>query len=563
MAEISELGESLLARARSNNEMRAKRNRRQAYNIAFGTAAVGLLNNQLTKRADQFLQKEQVLAAKARYKATADQAAQIYKIRDAAATNNQSMEDYFYESRYLPALQDAYTAKFGEEFTKESYLPQMQAEARRLAAAEAVEFEDALRMADGVPSLDQASRNIDSLVAPPRNAGEALLGKVGEFISGKSGEDVRSEILQRVEEEGLIKNQSAKIVFDKILADGGASAAVDWIDQLNTEDFNPNTTITEAHDVIVNDNEVIFAKVTTLYDPATRETRIIDISHTVAHKGTTPDIRDRAQTLEEERFRHGKIVDARDYGFQVGESLRTQRNVDREFQRSVLNDETAASQFDRELAFRQGAQAEDVALRRQGLALNTAELAERVRSNVAAEADRDESMRLEEQSLEQRERGMLLETQFRYDELMDRQSARRQEFERELRRAAEIQQTAHRTLNGDGYARFNELLAEVGIDATNIESSAENFQKAGEIYRMLSSNPRLLRNDVFDEGMFTTYNNVISSLGNTLAQREWEGPDGIANFVTDIFADIKKSQTAIMLAERVPVLDYNDIEEDQ
>jgi len=255
---IAVLGESLLGRAKETNKRRNKANRREAYKIAFGTGATSLLNKTLARKSDQFLQQEKVLAAKARYKATADQASQIYSIRDAAAEKNQTMEDFFYENKYLPALQQEYAAKFGNKFTTASYAPQMNAEARRLSVAEASEFETAVTAADKVPSLEEASKNIDSLIAPPRNAGEALISKVGGFFSGKSSNDVSQEILQRVDEDGLLKNQAAKGVFDAILADSGASAAADWAGNLDAANFEPNDIVTQTHVLqVVGDNLVM------------------------------------------------------------------------------------------------------------------------------------------------------------------------------------------------------------------------------------------------------------------------------------------------------------------
>ena len=66
MAEIRELGESLLARAKSRNERNFKRSRREAYRIATLTAGVGLFKNSLKQKTNDFLTSEGAMAARVR-----------------------------------------------------------------------------------------------------------------------------------------------------------------------------------------------------------------------------------------------------------------------------------------------------------------------------------------------------------------------------------------------------------------------------------------------------------------------------------------------------------------
>lgn len=228
---IAELGESLLARAKETNKRRAKESRREAYKIAFATGAVGLTNNILNRRAEQFLQNEQVLAVKGRYKANADQAAQILGIQEKADAEGVTIEDYFYKNRYLPAMEAEYQAKYGDEgFTTSSYMPQLMGEARRLARAEATEFQEALSIANSLPSYEEAATNLNSLVAPPRNAGQALVTGVTDFFRGRDSSVVRQDILDRIDREGKIQSDSAKVAFSKVLQDSGASAAAEFAD---------------------------------------------------------------------------------------------------------------------------------------------------------------------------------------------------------------------------------------------------------------------------------------------------------------------------------------------
>ena len=588
---IAVLGESLLGRAKETNKRRAKANRREAYKIAFGTGAAKLANNALARKSAQFLQQERVLAAKARYKATADQASQIYSIRDAAAEKNQTMEDFFYENKYLPALKTEYEAQFGKEFTVDSYSQQMNEEARRLSVGEAAEFNVALTAANKVPTLGEASKNIDSLVSPPRNVGEAMVSGVSNFFKGKTSGDVRNEILDRVESDGIIRNESVKIAFDSILRDSGASAAADWARTLDKSEFKDNVVITDVIDYVVNDNEVILNKHKIATDHQ-GNVQIMNPTSTVRHMGSTVGFNSQANNRaniglgedirrDNRDFLRDNRRDAqeqnntdRDFGFRASETLRDQENIDRNFGlqsdlyvediRQYNNDRSdTANRFTRGLQQEQN-QFEDTLGNRKtefgvtssqtdrGLNIDEGRLRETVRSNIANESATERGLDFDKERLSRSSEEFSQQMTFKYEELLSRESQARSEFEQRVRGDAQIRSVAYQTLNEDGYARFVEGLDKIGISPSEIEASADNFKAAGNVYKSLAQSPAFLRNDIFDEGLFTLYGNMIDSMGTTLSGMEFEGKEALASYITGIFNDLRKVQTELLNADRAP-----------
>lgn len=264
---IAVLGESLLARTRERNKRSAKKQRRETYKAALIKGGIGLINNVLATKANNFLQSEKVLAAKAKYRSGAQQSQEIFNMKKAAMENNQTMEEFFFENRYLPAVTAEYQSKYGDEFTPQSYSPQIRSEALKLARQEAVEFKDALKFANEMPSFEQAVSNLDALVSPPRSIGQAMMRKVGSVFTGRTHGDVADEILDRVIAGGGIKNQSVQIAFDKILQDQGTSAAADFVDSLDTANFEANETVAVKTQVATsNDGNIFFITSETITD---------------------------------------------------------------------------------------------------------------------------------------------------------------------------------------------------------------------------------------------------------------------------------------------------------
>lgn len=258
--DITELGESLVERTRTNREKTYKRQRQDAWKIALAQTGVNFINRSLQKKADEFLMSEEAMAVKGRYKANAEQASRIINMRNAAQEQGKTMQQYFFDSTYLPEITAQFQSKYGNDFKPEDYASQIREKAWELANQEAAEFEVALDSAMKVPAWEEVSGRLDQIISPPRTAGEALLGKVKGLWTGQSSDDIRRDILKRIDDEGRIFNDSIQSNFDRILKDDGISKAREFVDSIDTTKMRPNDRIIWSSNIVDNPNGSIIVK---------------------------------------------------------------------------------------------------------------------------------------------------------------------------------------------------------------------------------------------------------------------------------------------------------------
>lgn len=250
--DITGLGESLVNRARDSRERAYKRQRRDAWKLGLIKGGVNLMNRALQKKADEFLISEEAMAIKGKYRSAAHQAQRILTTQQQAQEQGKNMQEYFFENTYLPEVTAHFQSIHGNDFRPEDYMEKIRSEAWRLAEQEAQEFEVAAEMAHQVPDWETAQKSIDNIISPPRSAGEALLGKVTGLFKDQTPDDIRRDILQRIEETGIVANQSARNAFEKILADEGISEARKFVENLDTSGFEPNDRVEYTAQVVPN-----------------------------------------------------------------------------------------------------------------------------------------------------------------------------------------------------------------------------------------------------------------------------------------------------------------------
>lgn len=254
MADIKELGESLLQRQRDRNDQIYNRSRKEAYKLALGTAGVGLLNDTLVRKAQQFMVSEPMMAQKAKYRAATAQAQNIVNMNNQIIESGFSPEQYFMNTRYLPMMEEEWKATYGEQFVPTAYLPQLREEAQRLAKEEATRFTEALAAAQSLPDYETAISSLTALTIPPTNAGQSLLQKVKGIFTGKSADDFRRDAIARVEEQGLIKNDTFRALFNTMSEDEGIDAAVNFVRRLDTRGFTEATNLERKTEIFKNDD---------------------------------------------------------------------------------------------------------------------------------------------------------------------------------------------------------------------------------------------------------------------------------------------------------------------
>jgi hypothetical protein len=275
MADIKELGESLLTRQQTRNDRQYKESKREAYKIAIAEAGIGLVNTHLRNKATEFLTSEPVLAQKAKYRAAVTQAERISAMQQQIEEAGKSPEEWFLENRYMPVMEEQYKAQYGTQFVPESYLPLLREKAMELSAQEAEGFKEAVRVAQSIPDMETAMAQVNSIVVPPTNAGQGLLRKVKGLFQGKSEEDFRQESLARLESEGAFVNESVRDAFNKVNRLQGYDQAVNFVKSLNTSGFEPN--------------DKVEAKVDIVPDPAGTGWGIFTITTTTDSRGNTID----------------------------------------------------------------------------------------------------------------------------------------------------------------------------------------------------------------------------------------------------------------------------------
>jgi hypothetical protein len=271
MADIKELGESLLARAKANSRAQYKKSRDDGYKIAALTAGVGLMNQAVKQHAIDFMGSEQVMAQKAKYRATVNRADNISKMNEAIQATGKTPEQFFMDTRYLPAMEEQYKSEFGAQFVPESYKPQLRAKAMELAAKDAEEFRTAYELAAGIPDMETAMADFNTVVMPPTNIGGSLVEKVKGFFTGKKEEDFRSQAIKEVSEQGLLKNDSYKVAFDRIANNEGLDEATRFVRSLDTSGFKENVDVKYDVEIMSSDQGGQFSVFTTetVNDPTT------------------------------------------------------------------------------------------------------------------------------------------------------------------------------------------------------------------------------------------------------------------------------------------------------
>lgn len=305
MADIKELGESLLTRQQTRNDRQYKESKREAYKIGLATAGVGMINEHLKNKAVQFLTSEPVLAQKAKYRAAVAQADRIGAMHATIQESGKTAEEWFLENRYMPAMEEQYKAKFGTEFVPQSYLPSLRAKAYELSQQEASNFSEALAAAQTVPDLETAMQQADSVLVPPTNAGASLFGKIKGLLSGKTEDDYRRESLERVEAMQPMANESVRTAFDKVSRLQGYEAAVEFVQRLDTSGFEKNQKVEVKTDLIAdpNKNGILAVSIETITD---------DLGNNISQKVTHELIETLANPEEKDRlFR--QVVDKADF----------------------------------------------------------------------------------------------------------------------------------------------------------------------------------------------------------------------------------------------------------
>jgi len=240
MAGIKDLGESLLARAKQTNADRYNKSKNDAYRIAFLTAGADLINQSIKQHAVDFLSSEQAMAEKAKYISTVNKAQEVTGLYDTIRKAGKTPEQYFFEQRYLPMMEEQYKATYGQMYVPESYQPMLRDQAMELAKKDAADFNNAYNLASKVPDMKGAMDTFNQTIVPPTNMAAAAVEKVKGFFSGKTDQDFRNEAIQKADRNKLLTSEDMRSAFDKVSNTHGVEEAINFVKSMNTMGLRPN-----------------------------------------------------------------------------------------------------------------------------------------------------------------------------------------------------------------------------------------------------------------------------------------------------------------------------------
>jgi len=185
---ISELGESLLARQgrqRQSVDDTIRKKRRQAEMLQAATLGVGIANNVLSNRAEQFARTEAMMAPRIQYRQAAANAAEINARQEAIQSSGKSAEDYFYDMD-----QPKFTARAADQLGLEiaggeavgGFKPLVDSELRELSRERAEQHRLAVEQARSLGSEEdfEAMMSLNSRTARPTSVGSWIARKFSD-----------------------------------------------------------------------------------------------------------------------------------------------------------------------------------------------------------------------------------------------------------------------------------------------------------------------------------------------------------------------------------------------
>jgi hypothetical protein len=221
---ISVLGESLLAGVPGNREAKDiyKKQRRDAYKMAFATAGLKVLNKSLVNKFHQFTTQEPVMAAKVKQKQGYDDATQIINEYNAVTAGGRTAKDY-YENAMLPQAKiiadeqaKANGIRPGVEY--DLYLRNTTA---KLAEEKAAKLQEAYDVAVTVESTEDFDKFASLRNSKPTSAFSMLTRKVGSLFTGRTQADVDTEAVESIANSPMVKKAETVSALRKSFAQTG------------------------------------------------------------------------------------------------------------------------------------------------------------------------------------------------------------------------------------------------------------------------------------------------------------------------------------------------------
>ena len=217
---IEQFGESLLANVRSQQKRERKRREKDELTAALTGLGVTIgykVGNQLlADNMSNFLNNEDVFAAKAQYKAALNNKANIYGLKKQIDDSGLSTVDFLAENkRPLVEARLKETVPHDRVGPAGAFNALVTAEARKMAEAEAEAFNKALEAADNLGDEEDFINMIalNSKKAKATNILDAGFRSFSRLFSGNSAQDLEEKALDAIVSGPMSKNAEKLNIF--------------------------------------------------------------------------------------------------------------------------------------------------------------------------------------------------------------------------------------------------------------------------------------------------------------------------------------------------------------
>lgn len=217
---IEQFGESLLANVRSQQKRERKRREKDELTAALTGLGVTIgykVGNQLlANNMSNFLNNEDVFAAKAQYKAALSNQASLYGLQKEVEKSGMSTTNFFAE-RMRPQFEARAkeVVPFDRVGPAGAYDELVTAEVRKMAEQQAAAYEKALGAANSLGSQEDFDNMLalNAKDARATNLLDAATRSVGRFFTGRSAQDVEEDALNAITTGRMSQNAEKLNVF--------------------------------------------------------------------------------------------------------------------------------------------------------------------------------------------------------------------------------------------------------------------------------------------------------------------------------------------------------------
>jgi hypothetical protein len=217
---IEQFGESILAGVRSRQEKDRKRREKEQLQAALTGLGVTIgykVGNQvLANNMSNFLNNEDVFAAKAQYKSALSNQASIYGLQKEIENSGMSSTDFFAD-RMRPQFEARAkeVVPFDRVGPAGAYDEMVTAEVRKMAEQQAAAYEKALGAASNLGSQEDFDNMLalNAKDARATNLLDAATRSVGRFFTGRSAQDVEEDALNAITNGRMAQNAEKLNVF--------------------------------------------------------------------------------------------------------------------------------------------------------------------------------------------------------------------------------------------------------------------------------------------------------------------------------------------------------------